>query len=226
MEKIIPALPCPDIKAQINFYKCLGFNLVRQHQYTEESIYVIMEYKDVELHFYASPKMIPSENGAICIFQVDDIDDIHEKFSLGLEHHFGEMPQTGIPRITNIKDLSEDRRFTLIDMGGNTFYVCTPNKEKNEPVFRRLSNENHAKDFATLYDLIYSKEDLDAASNLLPKLLMAKDSLDALDKAKLLLLALEIKAVPEMRNELKELIDQNRHSNHLWKKIEHRHYNI
>lgn len=221
MEKIIPILPCPDIKVQIDFYKGLGFDLVKQ--YTAPNAYAVMKYRDIELHFYGTRKMIPNENATMCAIQVDEIDDLCEKFSSGLKDHLGKIPRTGIPRITKVRDLKEDRRFTLTDTGGNTFYICTPNKDEDEPALRTLCNKNHAKNFATLYDLVYSKEDLGVALNMLPKLLVIKDSLDDLDKAKLLLVALEIKREPELLSELNELIDRNKNSDDLWKKIEHRH---
>ena len=219
MEKVIPAIPCPDIEAQIQFYKSLGFELVQQ--YKSPGAYGVVKYGAIELHFYGNCKMIPDENATMCIIEVDDVDAICKRFSDGIKAEFGKIPRTGIPRISKVRDLKDDRRFTLTDTGGNTFYVCMPNKEGTEVVFRTISNPVHAKDFAVLYDLIYSKEDLEVAANMLSKLLDAKDEFQHLDKAKLLLLVLEIRPKDtEAKAELCTLIEKEKDSDALWQLIE------
>jgi len=88
--------------------------------------------------------------------------------------------------------------------------------------FRTLQNEEFAKKFTVLYDLIYSKEDCSIAANMLPKLVAAKDLLNDLDKAKLLLVALEIQrqlGQPVDDMELKVLFEVHKDSGNDWEKL-------
>lgn len=223
MNKVIPILPCPDIRVQVEFYQQLGFELMGL--YTSPNPYAVVQLEAIELHFYGSKKMVPTENATMCYVQVEDVDAVCDAFSSGLKKHTGKVARSGIPRISKVRDLSSDRRFTLTDPGGNTLYVGTPANAEANVFFRTLHNEAAAKKFAVLYDLIYSKEDCLTAANLLPQLMAAKDTLDDLDKAKLLLAALEIQrqlrqSVDEQ--ELQALIDAQTEGGSDWEKVRQR----
>ena len=56
-----------------------------------------------------------------------------------------------------------------------------------------------------LYDLLHSKEDATTAQKMLPRLLAAKDNLSELDKAKVLLVAVEIRRALGKSEEIDEL---------------------
>jgi len=60
MNKVIPILPCPDIKAQVEFYQQLGFELI--DLYTSPNPYAAMQFGTIELNFYGSRKMVSTEN--------------------------------------------------------------------------------------------------------------------------------------------------------------------
>lgn len=96
---------------------------------------------------------------------------------------------TGIPRISKVRDLVDDRRFTLADAGGNTLYIGSPMKDR---FFRSLEHGELARRFAVLYDVLHSKEDPAMAAKILPKYTDMKDLLTGLDKARFLLLELDI----------------------------------
>ncbi len=217
MNKIIPALPCSNTSALIEFYKCLGFESVGQFVRS----YVIMKYEDLEFHFYGTNHVPPEANSSMCIIVTDDLEQLHDTFTNRLKAAIGKIPRSGFPKITKIRELSEDRRFTLTDPSGNTFYILTPKLNGNDTFFRDFSNQQHAENFATLYDLVYSKEDCKVANNMLPKLLSVKEELDDLDKAKLLLTALEIQVTLGVKiddtSEIAELMKNK--SDESWEKV-------
>lgn len=218
MNKVVPILPCPDIKAQVEFYQQLGFEL--KALYTSPSPYAAMQLGNIELNFYGTRKMLPTENPTMCYIKVEDVDSLCLAFERGLKENTGKVPRSGVPRISKVRDLSSDRRFTLTDMGGNTFYIGTPINANADNFFRSLQHPEVAKKFTVLYDLLYSKEDGSLAEKMLPKLFASKDLLDDLDKAKLLLVTLDIqrelgKALDD--TELKALIE--RHESDDWAKV-------
>ncbi|MCX7747467.1 MAG: hypothetical protein N2645_11365 [Clostridia bacterium] len=227
MDKVIPIMPCPNIKAQVEFYQQLGFELI--DLYTSPNPYAAVQYGIIELHFYGSRKVVPPENPTMCFVQVDDVDAVYDIFSGNLKKHTGKVPRSGIPRITKVRDLSNDRRFTLTDTGGNTIFVGSRTKADTVNFFRTLQNEEFAQKFAVLYDLVYSKEDCRVAANMLLKLAAVKDSLNDLDKAKFLLVAIEIQVILEQAMddiELKSLFEVHKDSGEDWEKVKKRYFAI
>lgn len=100
----------------------------------------------------------------MCYWRVDDVDRIYQAFTSSLKERTGKIPRSGIPRISKLKHLKEDRRFIITDVGGNTLFVGTPNEVFQESAFyRTIECERYAEHFATLYDLLYSKEDPNSA---------------------------------------------------------------
>lgn len=188
MEKTIPILPCSSMTEQIEFYKALGFELIGQ--YTRS--YLVFRYGEIELHFYGTKQVQPHENSAMCNIRTDNLERLYDAFTEGLKMKTAKIPRSGFPKITKIRDLNEDRRFTLTDPSGNTFYITTPKVQGSKTFFRDIDHEQSAELFSVLYDLVYSKEDLKVANNLLPRLIAEKELFSDLDRAKLLLLAMEI----------------------------------
>lgn len=208
MNKTIPLLPCSNADKLIEFYEGLGFQLIGKFIRS----YLILEHDEIELHFYGTKQVKPAENSSMCIICTDDVDSLHKGFETGLKINFNHIPRNGFPKITKIRDLSDDRRFTLTDPSGNTFYIMTPKQAGSGTFFRDLDNEQYAKQYAVLYDLVYSKEDYNIANNVLTKMLSVKEQLLEIDRAKLLLIAAEIyKGLGLQYNEteLKQLIAVN-----------------
>lgn len=220
MNKVIPILPCHDIKAQVAFYQQLGFELM--DLFTSPNPYAVLQLGTIELNFYGSRKMVPTENPTMCFVKVEDVDALYAAFAGGLKKHTGKIPRSGIPRISKVRDLSSDRRFTLTDTGGNTFYIGTPVKGDNHNFFRTLDNEEWAQKFSVLYDVVYSKEDAQMAANMLPRYGQMKDQLNDLDKVKFLLIVLEIQqqlGIPVNDGELKSSIEAHKDHGDHWEAI-------
>lgn len=235
MGKTIPILPCQSIREQVAFYESMGFETVKL--YTRPNPYGVLRLNELEIHFYGSKKTIPSENPQMCYLRVDDVDKLYEKFTSGLKKNIGRIPRSGIPRISKLKDLAEDRRFIITDLGGNTIFVGTPNSQLSDEAtfFRTLESKEYAKNFEILYDLIYSKEDSDVAYNMLVKFFpvnLTTMDIGEVDLAKILIVALEIhldraKIVDEViKDKLQELVDGSNHESSDWKKIIRKYYEI
>ncbi len=188
-EKVIPIMGCPDIRAQVEFYSALGFDVLAT--YTSPNPYASLKWRDIELHFWGSRKIIPSENPAMCFIRVRDVDEVNQAFTSGLKNYYGKIPRTGSPKITKVRNLVDDRRFTLTDTGGNTLFIGTPATEEDR-FFRKLDDPQYAKLFTVLYDVLYSKEAPELAESMLPKYSAIGDSLQGLDKAKYLLVLADI----------------------------------
>lgn len=223
MDKVIPILPCPDIRTQTSFFQQLGFQLTAI--YTSPNPYAVMAYGSIELHFYGSKKNDPPANSTMCFIMVRDVDAVYEAFAHGLKKNTGKVPRSGIPRISKVRDLVTDRRFTLTDTGGNTYFVGTPVQAGASAFFRTLQNEEAAKKFAVLYDLVFSKEDFAMAEKMLPKFDEEKDLAYELDDAKYQLLKLEIqqqlgRSLQDAK--LKDLLGAHQHSDANWEKIRKR----
>ena len=95
--------------------------------------------------------------------------------------------------------------------------------------FRTLQHESFAKKFTVLYDIVYSKEAPEMAAETLPRYGIDKDQLSDLDKAKYLLVILEIqRALGETLDdgELKDLLEINKDVHEDWKRVEDRYRTI
>jgi hypothetical protein len=220
MEKVIPILPCPDIKEQVEFYKQLGFDVLGV--YTSPNPYAALQFAAAELHFYGTKKMAPGNNSSMCFITVDDVDAIYHAFADTFKKNTGKVPRSGIPRISKVRDLVNDRRFTLTDPGGNTFYIGSPRQTEAGNFFRMLENKEWAKKFTVLYDLAYSKEDFSMAADMLPRFDAAKESLNDADKARLLLVTFEIQQQLGQASDhaaLKALLNLHKDTDDNWKRL-------
>lgn len=227
MNQIKPILPCPSIKEQVSFYESLGF----QCTYTSNRPhpYAIVKFGELEIHVYGSKKTIPAENSQMCYVEVDDVHAVYETFTSGLKRNTGKIPRSGIPRISKLKDLADDRRFIITDLGGNTLFVGTPNSKVDEPSFlRTMEHADYAKHFAILFDLMYSKEDSHSALLMLEKFFPADVAalpVNELDLAKLLLVVLDIHlhldlTIPQgVEDKLQELLRGCDRNDARWNKI-------
>jgi hypothetical protein len=227
MDKVIPILPCPDIKTQVEFYQQLGFEVTGL--YTSPNPYASIRLGPIELHFWGSRKNVPAENPSMCFIQVEDVDTIYDAFVSRLKESTGKVPRSGIPKISKVRDLVNDRRFTLTDPGGNTIFIGKPVASGTHNFFRTLENEKNAKNFTVLYDVVYSKEDPTLAASTLPKYGIDKNALNDLDKAKFLLVTLEIqRALGQSMDdeELKHLLESHQNENEDWERIKNKHSNI
>ncbi|SEH99672.1 hypothetical protein SAMN02927937_02627 [Paenimyroides aquimaris] len=209
------------------FYEQLGFKLTELQ--TSPNPYAALQFGTIELHFWGNRRNVPAENASMCFIRVNDVDALHDAFAKSIKKHTGKVPRSGIPRFTTVRDLKQDRRFTLTDAGGNTLFIGTPISKGESAFYRTLENEKYAKLFAVLYDVVYSKEDPEMAADNLSRCGIDKSLLNDLDKAKYLLTVLDIqnKTRQDMNDtELKNLIETHKDSNNDWKKIKEKYFTI
>jgi hypothetical protein len=223
---IIPIMPCPDIRAQVTFYEILGFTVLGI--YTSPNPYASLKWKSLEIHFYGSRKVDPTKNSTMCYLRVEDVDDTYMTFTKGLKEHTGKVARSGLPRISKVRDLADDRRFTLTDPGGNTIFIGSAVNKKGR-FFRTLQDEKHAKKFSALYDVLYSKEDPALAASMLRTYSAMGDQLSGLDKAKFLLLRMDIEKQAGQKtndDELKKLILASDDRGDDWASVKARYFEI
>lgn len=152
MSKVIPVIPAKNLTEQCAFYESIGFTVSKK--YTAPP-YAVVEYEDIILHFWVNKAQVPEEN-PICVFiEVDYVDIVNEQFTASIKKVTGKIPRSGFPRISKVRELKENKRFTLSDPAGNTIYFATP---ADAPAARTLENEKHAKIFGAVYDLLHSHE--------------------------------------------------------------------
>jgi hypothetical protein len=128
MSKVIPILPCVNVNEQCAFYESIGFETIAK--YTTPNAYAVLNYKDITLHFWGSKKHEPAANASMIFVEVDDVNEFNTVFSENIKKACGKIPRSGMPRITKVRELKEDRRFTLCDPAGNTLYFGTPTNGK------------------------------------------------------------------------------------------------
>lgn len=225
-EKVIPIMPCPDIRSQVAFYQKLGFHVLGL--YTSPNPYASLRWNNIELHFYGSRKVIAAENSTMCFIVVEDVDEVNRTFTAALKKYYGKIPRSGFPKITKVRNLVADRRFTLTDPGGNTLFIGVGSTE-DDHFFRTLADQEHAKLFAVLYDVLYSKEDPLLAENMLPRYSGIAENIKGLDKAKFLLVLADIQKYlgKEIEDEaLCRLIEEHGEETEDWRKIRIKHLEI
>jgi hypothetical protein len=188
MSKIIPILPCVSIDEQCAFYEALGFATTAK--YRSPNAYVCVEFEDIALHFWGSRKNEPSANASMVFIHIADADALNGRFSTNLKTALGKIPRSGMPRISKVRALQDDRRFTVCDPGGNTLYFATPTSGAVSA--RTLESVEHAKAFAVVYDLLHSHENAEKAVKSLAAFMRRYDELGGADKAKVDALAGEI----------------------------------
>jgi hypothetical protein len=152
--------------------------------------YVCVELEDIVLHFWGNRKNEPSANASMVLIQIADADTLNERFSANLKATLGKIPRSGIPRVSKVRALQDDRRFTVCDPGGNTLYFATPTS--GAVPARTLDSPEHSKTFAVVYDLLHSHENAEKAAKSMTVFMRRYDELGNSDKAKVDVLAREI----------------------------------
>lgn len=189
MAKVIPILPCVNIDEQCAFYESIGFEVTAK--YRAPNAYAALRYEDITLHFWGSKKNDPSANASMVFVEIEDAHALNAVFCENVKRASGKIPRIGMPRITKVRALKEDTRFTLCDPSGNTLYFGAPNGGASVPG-RTLDSEAHAKQFALIYDLLHSHENPEKAAKALRVFMRHKAALSEPDMEKVFALAAEI----------------------------------
>lgn len=131
-EITIPALPCASIKDMVEFYVALGFEIT--YQQTRPNGYAAVRRGGIELHFFSMKGYEPANSYSTCLVMVPDADALYKAFSEGLRAHYGRVPVAGIPRMNkpNNNNVHGDRRFNVVDPGGNWIRFIQKNSAKSD----------------------------------------------------------------------------------------------
>jgi hypothetical protein len=158
-EKVIPILPCSSIQETLQFYRALGFEITSEQK--QPYTYATVKYNDIDLQFFVKKNWNP----AFVYISVKDVDALHKAFVSGIKQTYGKMLSKGTPRITSVNNLSQDRRFNVIDPGDNWLYIGQPLspdiKESKKKDTRLAKAVENARTFA------YSKQDANGAAKIL-----------------------------------------------------------
>lgn len=128
--KMIPMLPCRSITENVDFYRALGFEVTYQQK--QPNNYAVLEFEDVQLHFFGLKAQEPQDNYSTCYVLTDEVDRIYDLFTSGLRAALGKLPARGYPRINPIKNLrSGARQFVVVDPSGNYVRIGQPIAEAN-----------------------------------------------------------------------------------------------
>jgi hypothetical protein len=156
-EKVIPILPCSSVNETLEFYRALGFEVTFEQ--SQPNTYACVKYNDIRLDFFVKKNWNP----AFCYISVIDVDALHQTFVAGIKKIYGKMLSKGTPRITSVNNLSSDRRFNVIDPGGNWLYIGQPLAAKT----KEKKNTRLAKAVENARTFAYSKQDATGAAKIL-----------------------------------------------------------
>jgi catechol 2,3-dioxygenase-like lactoylglutathione lyase family enzyme len=115
-ERAEPILPARNLDETRTFYERLGF--VPWFRGRGPWEYEIVSRGHLVVHFFAEPRLTPSQNDAGCYWRVTDADRFYQEFAVL------DLPSAGIPRLTIPVDQPWGmREFTLVDPSGNLVRV-------------------------------------------------------------------------------------------------------
>jgi hypothetical protein len=118
----------------------------------------------VELHFFVLKSLQPENSYSMCYLHVPDVDAVYKAFSEKLKQAYNKVPTKGFPRISKPNDLTEDRRFHVIDPSGNRLLIGTKHAADRLIVEEK---SKFATAFEAAYRLMYSKDVLADAAKVL-----------------------------------------------------------
>jgi ABC-type amino acid transport substrate-binding protein len=158
-EVVIPILPCSAIKETLEFYRALGFEVTSEQK--QPYTYAAIKYDDIHLQFFVKKNWNP----AFVYISVKDVDALHKTFVTGIKQTYGKMLSKGTPRITSVNNLSQDRRFNVIDPSENWLYIGQPLTPENTETKTKDTRLTKALEMART--LAYSRSDAEAAAKVL-----------------------------------------------------------
>lgn len=108
----LPQFPSSDTGKTKKFYEALGFECDLNME--GDDPFLIMVLKQIELHFWSYPELVPKQSIISCYIRFDleaEFNDMYERFSKV------SLPSAGIPRLTEPE---------VRPWGMNEFYLVDP----------------------------------------------------------------------------------------------------
>ncbi|MCY0924233.1 glyoxalase [Streptomyces sp. H27-G5] len=190
-ETTIPLMPCASVPETLEFYRCLGFEVV--HEQTRPYVYLALSYRGFQVHFGKAPAHLDParEDGGGCLVLVDEVAPYHAAFTAAMRATHGKVLGSGRPRITRYR--AGASRFTLIDPSGNSLIFI----QRDEPATLEYGGSKSLRGLARAVDnarvLIEFKNDDHLAHRVLTTgLARHGENADDLDTAKALAMLIEI----------------------------------
>ncbi|WP_042160912.1 bleomycin resistance protein [Paenibacillus gorillae] len=156
----IPILPCKSIDEQLAFYQALGFELT--YRQAKPNLYACVRHRIAELHFFVLKQLDPANTYSMCYVSVPDVDTVYNEFCENLKKAYQKIPSKGFPRLTKLNNLSEDRRFNLIDPAGNRLLIGQKHasvKPDHPASDVKMPSSRFTKAFDAAYRLAYAKNE-------------------------------------------------------------------
>ena len=205
----IPLLPCVSIDEQLSFYRAAGFDVTFRQ--TKPNAYACVSYAGVELHFFTLKSLNPSESYCMCYIRVADVDAVYRDIADSLKRAYGKLPTKGIPRITKPNTLTSDRRFNIVDPGGNWLMIgqkLDATSERREREAAAEPDSKLARAYGMAYSLAYAKNDFAAAAKVLDAALARDESVAPALRYKALVLRADTAAALNEQPHAERLLDE------------------
>jgi catechol 2,3-dioxygenase-like lactoylglutathione lyase family enzyme len=188
----IPALPCASINDTVAFYVALGFEIT--YKQTRPNNYACVKHGAIDLHFFSMKGYEPANSYSTCLVMIDDADTVYQGFAAGLRQHYGKLPVVGIPRISrpNNNNAAGDRRFNVIDPGGNYIRFIQRHSANSETEARDSALTKYGRAIRAASLLLDAKVDYPAAAKMLDS--ADHDAATPVERAQALVLRAEIAA--------------------------------
>jgi hypothetical protein len=185
-EITVPLLPCHSINEVLEFYVALGFTVT--YQQAKPNNYVVVQWEDMELHFFTMRDYIPANSYSTCYVRVEDIDTLYKTFTSNLRKAYGRVPFASIPRVIPLKNKTGRREFIIVDPGGNWIrigQVVEAQTGDEAPTGSAAKSKLSQATIAAAF-LADSKGDNEAAVKMLDKALAQNDDAPAAHRIKAL----------------------------------------
>lgn len=177
----IPILPCRSIDEQLDFYQALGFEVT--YRQSKPNLYACVRHPIAELHFFVLKQLEPANSYSMCYVSVPDVDAVYQDLCDSLRKAGRKVPTKGFPKITKVNDLSEDRRFNLVDPAGNRLLIgqkhAVPKPAAQGGALAASEPGRLAQAFNTAYRLTYAKDDPATAARVLDAVLPKSEEASA-----------------------------------------------
>ncbi len=205
----IPIFPCRSIDEQLDFYQALGFEVT--YRQAKPNLYACVRHRITELHFFVLKQLEPSNSYSMCYISVPDVDAVYREFCENLKKTYQKIPTKGFPRVTKLNNLTEDRRFNLIDPAGNRLMIGQKHAS-SEPIQDNPYIAVHPSKFTnaleTAYRLAYAKDDPAAAAKVLDLVLSKAEEASAILRYKAFVLRADIAVSMDEINLAKAFIQE------------------